>query len=98
MPADICAPRLEELQSRLGALQERKASVEAEAQAESDAPDFAEVVDIAENLSRMLETLRGVDPAKFKELFRLVVPEIRVESRAAIRPLVFLPLVRVMGH
>lgn len=44
----------------------------------------------------MLETLRGIDPAKFKELFRLVVPEIRVESRAAIRPLVFLPLVRFM--
>lgn len=60
--------------------------------------DFKDFSSVAEELYEVLASLRTEDLPKFKELFRVVVPKILVESRSALRPFVHLPLVRIMAN
>lgn len=95
LPPEVCAPRLEELNSQLLEARARIEQLKDESHQVERLPDIEEIEAIGESLAKILESLGEEDNAKYKAVLRIVVPQVLVGSRQKIRPTIQLPLVRV---
>jgi site-specific DNA recombinase len=95
MSPDVCGPRLAELYGLIHDLARGRDELEIQLSAKEALPDFGTVSAAA---AHWAEELESADMALFKHLFGTLVPEILVESRSNIRPVIHLPRVRVVCH
>ncbi len=92
MPAEVCGPRVEELNGRLTALQARRAEL-ADDEAELFAAPSAD--ELAALVAHVEEVVRDGDRRAVKLLLQAYVERIDVEGRHAIYPRFAVPVVPV---
>ncbi|MBW3587869.1 MAG: zinc ribbon domain-containing protein [Actinobacteria bacterium] len=95
MPSEVCAPRLAELDARKTELETHREEIQGQLDSDDSAADLEEVRDVAADWARRLE---DAEMPLLKHLIRTLVREVRVESRASIRPVIHLPMVRVTSR
>lgn len=96
MPADVCAPRVAELDELIHDLEKRHDELEIELTAGKETvPDLEELRNAASDWADQVEV---ADVPVLKRLIRTLMPEIHVESRSRIRPIIRLARVRVKGR
>lgn len=95
MPADDCPPRVAELAELARNLESRRDELEAELKIGSEAPGMEELRVAAREWADKIEE---ADLPTLKHLMRMLVPQIKVESRSNIRPTIRLASVRVKGR
>lgn len=98
MPADSCGPRLRELEARLAELETLKLSIESRIETKSlNSPSLDEVKSLAAEVRAMINAAHTEeDLPALKRLIEIVIPRVLVESRDRIRPVISMPLVRIM--
>ncbi len=97
LPVEVCASRLQELKDRQGEVEQRKAELGELLAGGAEAPKLEELESLGTELADHLQQTREQNLPKLKGLLQLLVPEIQVGSRSAIRPVIHMPLVSIMG-
>lgn len=90
MMPDACGHRIEQLRDNLESLESRRVELEESSSKDPAIPRIEDVQDAACRLVEVLDEYRSDDVSKLKALLRNLIPEIEVESREVVYPVIHL--------